>query len=517
MVKPTIRVRAGEVAFPNGLPAARADAFTVGGTRPRGAYEIVGGGRRSREWSPSSYGPNSALLFGSDQLRRRSRDQVRNNGYAEAAVNSIVTNVIGTGIKPEFVTGDAGLNAELAALWLDWTDESDADGRLDFYGQQNLIARQMVEAGEGFCRFRLRRPEDGLSVPLQLQLVESEFCPVDKNELAPNGDEIRQGVQFTAVGQRRAYWFYRQHPDDLGLFRSLDTLPVQVPAQFVAQLAAVRRPGQIRGEPWLTRALAKLFDVRAYDDAEIMAKRVQALFGGFITAPSLQDSPFDNSYEEEAPTGEEELGVIDHMEPGTLYKLRSGEEITFPARSSGANDYDVFMVSQLRNVAASVGILYEQLTGDMRGMNDRTARVALNDFRRRCRTWQHNLVVFQFCRPTMAHWIDAVVMNNIIRLPRGMERLGANQVRWVPEGWEYIHPLQDVQTKVKEIEAGLRSRSDVISERGDNIDQVRREIEAERAADEAVGLDFTVKKPEPAGGTGEEGQSADQGRGAEEQ
>ena len=43
-------------------------------------------------------------------------------------------------------------------LWLDWTDEADAEGFTDFYGLQRRAAREVFIAGEVFFRFRPRRP-----------------------------------------------------------------------------------------------------------------------------------------------------------------------------------------------------------------------------------------------------------------------------------------------------------------------------------------------------------------------
>ncbi len=58
-----------------------------------------------------------------------------------------------------------------------------------------MAARAMFEAGRCFFRFRARRPEDGLSVPLQLQELSSEHLPLAKCETLPNGNEIIFGIE----------------------------------------------------------------------------------------------------------------------------------------------------------------------------------------------------------------------------------------------------------------------------------------------------------------------------------
>ena len=87
-------------------------------------------------------------------------------------------NLVGDGIKPSSLIEDAELRDGVQRLWLAWTDEADADGLTDFYGLQAMAARAMFEAGECFLRFRPRRAEDGLAVPLQLQMLSSEHLPL---------------------------------------------------------------------------------------------------------------------------------------------------------------------------------------------------------------------------------------------------------------------------------------------------------------------------------------------------
>lgn len=51
-------------------------------------------------------------------------------------------------------------------------------------------------------------------MPLQLQLVEPEFCPASTNQVLPSGRNIRAGIEFNAIGKRTAYWMYRSHPGE---------------------------------------------------------------------------------------------------------------------------------------------------------------------------------------------------------------------------------------------------------------------------------------------------------------
>ncbi|WP_197357706.1 phage portal protein, partial [Ralstonia pseudosolanacearum] len=131
-------------------------------------HEAAGRGRRSLAWRPGNPGAVAALLASGEDLRIKSRDLVRRNAWAQAGIEAFVANAVGTGIKPQSLSTDDAFKADVQALWRDWTAEADAAGQTDFYGLQALACRAMLEGGECLIRLRPRRPEDGLTVPLQL-------------------------------------------------------------------------------------------------------------------------------------------------------------------------------------------------------------------------------------------------------------------------------------------------------------------------------------------------------------
>ncbi|MFZ5635773.1 MAG: phage portal protein, partial [Pseudomonadota bacterium] len=256
-------------------------------------YDGVGGGRRARFWQVGNPGAVAALAYAQDELRAKSRDLVRRNAWAATGVEAFVANAIGTGIKPQSMLADLDQREAVQALWRDWCEEADAAGLTDLYGLQGLACRAMLEGGECLVRLRYRRPEDRLSVGLQLQLLEPEHLPVTLNRELPNGNVIRAGIEFNAIGQRVAYHLYKSHPGDgmlapMSAHGGLDT--VRVPANEILHLFRPLRPGQIRGEPWLARALVKLHELDQYDDAELVRKKTAAMFAGFITRGAPEDA-----------------------------------------------------------------------------------------------------------------------------------------------------------------------------------------------------------------------------------
>lgn len=436
-----------------------------------GPYETTGAGRRSIAMRVANYGPNAAILYAGPQLRDQSRDAVRKNGIASAIVDRLVSNMVGTGITPQ------PESAKARKLFRRWTDQASADGSLDFYGIQAQVARCMVVGGEAFVRLRQRRKTDGVVVPFQLQVLEGDYVPFDKNESLAGGGYIEQGIEFDKIGRRVAYWMFRRHPGDPTNRGYDDATPIRVPASEVLHVydAIGARPGQIRGEPWLTRTLAKLKDLDAYDDAELVRKKVSALLVGFI-ARSVPDGM---DQEELAKiwggTADIEDGVGNATaEPGTILYGEPGEEISWSTPADVGGQYEVFLRAQYRHLAMTAGLLYEQLSGDYGNLNDRTWRAAFNDFRRRCEMWQHHILVFQLCRPV---WQRFALLAQILGLLTETE--APDMVPWLPQPWPYINPKQDIETSILEMRAGLSSRSKKAAERGEDS----ADIDAEQAAD----------------------------------
>ena len=65
---------------------------------------------------------------------------------------------------------------------------------------------------------------------------------------------------------------------------------------------------------------------------------------------------------------------------------------------------------------------------------------------------------------------------------------------WLPPKFDYVDPMKDVQAEILAIDAGLKSRSQAISERGYDAEQVDAEIAAdkERADDMRLGFGPTA-------------------------
>lgn len=455
--------------------------------RRQASYEAAQFGRRLSTWGTSGAGPDTSLFGSLTTLRSRSRELVRNDPLAGGGMDTLVANLIGTGITPRWLLDDAPLKKALQDLWNDWASEADADGVCDFYGLQALAARSMIEAGEVLIRFRPKRPETGLSVPLQLQLIEADHLDAAYNTLAPNGNEIRMGIEFDRQGKRLAYWLFRDHPGESFLTSGDRAERIRVPAREILHCYRPLRPGQKRGAPWLSSVIITQHEINEFDDAEIVRKKGAAMFGGFITESPEERFDYPPIGRPKGP--DTEGREIIALEPGTFPVLPPGMGVQFSNPADVGGGYEAFTKRQDRRVARGFGCMtYEKYTGDLTDVNYSSIRAGNLEFQRVCKMIIYNVIVFQLCRPILGRWLDQAVLSRALTIPDYMEnRRKYFRVKWDIDGWEWVDPEKDVKAETEAVRSGFKSRSQVVGERGRDSYAVDAEIASDNERADAHG------------------------------
>lgn len=446
-------------------------------------YDAAGSGRRMRGWTPTTSGPNKALV-GLQNIRNRSLDVNRNDWAGEASTRRWTTSLIGVGITPRLRSSvPKGRRPLVKDLWDRWVEVADADGVLNFYGLQTLAVRSWLTSGEVFIRKRVRRMDFGMEVPLQIQLIEPEYVPLFDSDTwpgMPKGNTIRSGIERDSRGQRVAYWMHREHPSD-GMVNLQNLL--RIPANEISHLYEPARPGALRGVPGLAPVLARLRNIADFDDAVLERQKLANLFVAFVTrGANIQDlDALTGVEDEEGADGSKTLG----MSPGIIQELGIGEDVKFANPPESGTGFGEYMRNQHLGTSAGAGLPYELMTGDIKEVSDRTLRVIINEFRRFAEQRQWQIVIPQMCQRVRNWWTDAAYLAGHIS---EAEIEPVRVVEWSPHGWAYIHPVQDPQGKKLEVEAGFRSRSSVVGERGDDPEAT----DDERAADDKREQDLKI-------------------------
>lgn len=475
---------------------------SFGRTNP--SYEGASMARRLSPWRPNRSHINTALAGEGPLLRARTRALVANAPLASSLSETFVSYATGPGIKPSSLIDNADQKKAVQQAWRDWTDEADADGLTDFYGLQSLAARALFDAGEVFIRIRPRFVSDGLSVPLQLQLIESEQLDSAYTLNGPNGNVIRSGIEFDPIGRRVAYHFWQVNPGDSTIWMG-QGVRTRVPASSVLHIYKPLRPGQIRGRPWLTSVMVKLYDLDQYDDAELSRKKGAAMFMAFLT----KGLNADGAALVEGADAPDERGTADlMMEPSVMNILPDGVDVKFNQPADVGPNYAAFQDRNLYTaVSAAGGLPYHAVTGDVSKANYSSLRASLVEVKRRIEQFQHETLIFQMCRPVWCAWLPTAILAGAVKLPGFANtklQAGFLRVKWIPPKWDWVDPLKDVHAEKVAVDAGFQSRSDVIESRGEDPEETDARIAADHAREERLGLSFPVgfsKSPDPPAGS----------------
>lgn len=459
---------------------ATKDAKTLAAVQNR--YDAAGTGRRMKGWTPPSTGPQRAV-DGLSRIRDRSRDAARNDWAGASAGQKWTTTLIGTGITPRWA------KERHTAVWTDFVPQADADDVLDAYGMQALAARAFFDSGEVFLRRRWRDAEGPLAVPVQFQLIESDYCPIFDADVWPGmpaGNTIRQGIERNKYGRRVAYWLHREHPGDGRSGTAMMDL-LRVPAADISHVFEPLRPGQLRGVSPMASVLARIRSGGDFEDAVLDRQKLANLFTVFFTKQlptdweNLKVDPDTGLPVDWTRKGQPMAG----LEPGAGMELLPGEGVTFANPPEAGVSFPDYLRSLHLGTAAAGGLPYELLSGDIRDIGDRTLRVLIQEFRRFAKQRQWHLVIPKICQRPIEWVADAAVLSGRLR---ASERDVFARPEWAPNGWDYIHPVQDVEGKKLAIEAGITSRSAVVAETGEDPRTVQDQREADRLDDKARGL-----------------------------
>lgn len=429
-------------------------------------YDAARQKKRDGGWVAQGSSANAEIGPALARLRNASREMVRNNAYAARIVDTLVAHDVGAGIVARPRTGKKTLDRRLADAWRAWAEstECDAEGQLDLYGLQALVRRTVAESGECLVRLRYRRAEDGLTVPLQLQVLEPDYLDHLKHQTLPSGGRIVHGVEFDALGRRAAYWLYRDHPGDTLTVTGLRSESVRVPADEVLHVYRKTRAGQVRGVPELAAVMTRLSDLAEYHEAALVRAKMEAAIALVVERVDNEDAI--------RPLGPVETDSDGHrvesLYPGMVEYLAPGEKISTvnPTPSAGHVDYSR---TALQAAGVGAGVTYDQVTGDLSQANYSSLRAGKIEFRRGVEQRQWQMLVPMLCAPIWRAFVRAGGL-------QGLWPIAAHAATWTPPAHEMIDPAKDGKALIESVRAGLSTWGQAVASMGYDPDDQLAEI-----------------------------------------
>ena len=114
-----------------------------------------------------------------------------------------------------------------------------------------------------------------------------------------------------------------------------------------------------------------------------------------------------------------------------------------------------------------MGVTFEQLTGDLTGVNFSSIRAGLVEFRREIEQTQHSFITFQFCQPVWNAFLRSAILAGKLDAPDFFrDPMAFTMARHIPPGFDYVDPLKDVQAQKLAIRNGIMSRNEAVGQWG---------------------------------------------------
>jgi len=481
------------------------------------------------DWSPQIRSPDSEINFYRDRMVARSRDLVRNDGWASGGITRILDNTVGTHLRlssnPDYRalhlrTGITGFDAVWAdefrraaeALWRGYSENP---------GHYNDVARQLT-VGQQF-RLAMRHKlidGDALAVtywmPDRVGLGGSDYATslmlIDPDRLSNPYQMVdtrymRGGVEIDDYSVPVAYHIRNAEQNDW--YNSVESMTWERVAreeedgwQRVIHDYDRDRVGQHRGVGVFTPVLAHAKMLAKYYGVELQAATIAATFGTYVTSPydpALVQDALGGGEGEELPLYQSLRAEWANERPAMLNGARMptlapGESIESVSSDHPHGNFGEFAHEMLRTMAAALGLSAEQITQDWSKTNYSSARAALLEswktLTRRSAEFKSN-----FANPVYANWLQEAMERGELPLPNGAPdyiecKTAYSRCDWlgVARGW--IDPVKEKAGSILGMNAGLSTLKRECQEQGLDWEEVIRQRKIEIDTFNELGIEL---------------------------
>lgn len=445
-------------------------------------------------WDVQNVSADHALYFNLDRIKARCRDLARNNDYARHFLRLLDSNVVGPngftlqGRRYSGAKKDKVFNSVLEGHWKSAGKLKNApstDGKLTKAELSSLWLRTLATDGEVF---EVYHPAHGNRYRFASRIVDSSLIDWTKNELLPNGNRIRMGVEIDRHEKVVAYWVLARHPSE---YLFADNLASETHQRITADRARLtflqEFPGQTRGVSWLAAPAIRAQMLQKFEEAIVIASRGAAAKGGFYEVSDDYDGTLPGEEEGEDAS---EL-VRKQVEPGEWELLPRGITAKPYDPQSPPTGVKDMCSAMLRGIASGLGVSYHHLANDLSGVNYSSARSGDLELRGIWRKLQA-FVINHHEEPYFCWWAKILRMNPDTPIDgRKLDAcLDSDEYRFIARGWDWVDPQKEVAAHEKAIQLGLTTRGRVIAERtGEDIEDVLDDLQAEEEMMRERGLD----------------------------
>lgn len=412
---------------------------------------------------------NLVLKFSLATLRNKSRELSINNPVARNYIQKAADGVVGADgitIKPAIEIGDVGAdnsvqNAYIEKLFYRYADDPEKfsyDGQLSFDLFQQVVEKTRARDGECFIRIR----------GTQLEIIDAARLVNTRFGFIKNG-YYSNSIEFDGATKKPiAYYIHDYNP----VTYTVDTSSYErVDASEIIHYFIPEFPNQERGIPDLIAGQKVLQELQEYIQATLISKKVAASTTAFITNSATSDYELDED--------EETRLNVEYLEAGSIYELNAGQDIKAVNPNAGVDGINDFVSNLMNQVSMALGITKMNLMGDTSNASFSAAKLADRLQQTTFKT-RSNALISRVLKKVYANWLSQELLNNS-KLGRFSDFDELVIAHYIPVKTISIDPVKDAQYEIMLLEAGLKSKQQIIHEMGYSPDVVFKQIEEENS------------------------------------
>lgn len=498
--------------------------------------QAIGGGlegaeRTSREtfnWQPAVISPDRQINPVKEEADARVRDSVQNDGYMMGATYSHRDGIVGSQYM---------LNAQpdLDVLGADegWADEFqqavearfnlvadsqenwfDAAAKNTFTGLVRLAVGGYLMTGEVLATAEWMRSQ---SRPFRTAIQMVSPSRLSNPDGVSDTRFLRRGVERNLYGESLSYWIRTGHPADLYDFGDLPRW-VNVPARKpwgrrqVLHIVEQLQPDQTRGVADMVAALKHNRMTKKFREVTLQNAVVNASYAAAIESELPREVVFGAMGAGQAGFAEtlsqymgalqqyagaaENIAIdgvkIPHLFPGTKFSLK-------PMGTPGGIGTD-FEKSLMRNIAAVLGLSYEEFSRDFSDTNYSSARAAMGNTQKFF-NGRKKAVADAFATMIFTLWLEEEMNAGNIPFPPGKTldsfydpvlREAYISCSWIGASRGQIDELKETQAAIMRIKSGLSTYEQECATLGRDFRKVFRQRWRETKLQDKYELQFDM-------------------------
>jgi len=422
---------------------------------------------------------NNILRWFLSEFRNTSREASIHNPIARKYMNLSVDGVVGSMgvyVKPdvqlENKTQDElhKINQKLEKLWDRWAYDASRfslDGQIGLDTFLQVLEKIRVTDGEAFIRIHT------INGTVKVEILDASRLTQLNNQWLANGNYISNGIEFDKYHKPVNYYFCQYNP----ITYTYDAVSYEIiPANEICHYMVTDFQGQERGIPDLVSTTKILEDLKNFTEAALVAKRVAASSMAFITNNNTETDNVDL----QAGEIDEATKYYEYLEAGAIYELSKNQDIKSVNPQAGVDHIQEFTDELMKQISMGLNVTQQALLGDTGNASFSAAKLSE---RLQATTFgtRTNLLINKVLKQIYITWLK----NEMIQNPNlGLSFSDFDDLicaRYIPQKPISLDPLKDIQANVALLDAGLASKTQIISEMGGDPRIVFEDIEKEKA------------------------------------